>query len=127
MPDNQFITDGTTFINPAGLAFTLLMACLLIALPRRYALLPVIALTCYMTMGMRIMVADLNFTMIRVLLLFGWIRLIIRGEIRWLKLNQLDKLMICFVMSSIVTYTLLWGSYDAFKDRLGLAYNALGF
>jgi hypothetical protein len=58
MPYNPYIIDGTTFINPIGLAFTLLMGILVLALPRRYALLPVIILTCYMTIGMRVMVAE---------------------------------------------------------------------
>jgi len=126
-PDNPYITDGTTFVNPLGLLFTLVMGILLVVLPRRYALLPVIILVCYMTMGMRIMVGGLNFTMIRILLIFGWIRLLIRGEIRSIKLNQLDKAMLWFTLSSIITYTLLWGDYDALKDRLGMAYNTLGF
>jgi hypothetical protein len=126
-PIDPFLTDGTTFVNPFGLLFTLTMGLLLIALPRKYALLPVIILICYMTMGMRIMVGGLNFTMIRILLVFGWIRLLIRGEFRSIKLNQLDKIMLWFTLSSIITYTLLWGDYDALKDRLGMAYNTLGF
>ncbi len=69
----------------------------------------------------------MNFTMIRILLLFGWIRLVLRGELRPIELNQLDKAMLWFTLSSIVTYTLLWRDYDAFKDKSGLAYNALGF
>src|ERR1700733_542080 len=127
MPTNPFLTDGTTFINPIGLAFTLLMGVLVIVLPRRYALLPVIALACYMTMGMRFVVAGMNFTMMRVLLLFGWARLLLRSELRRLRLNQIDKGMIAFTIVSVLTYTALWGTYDALKDKIGLAYNVLGF
>jgi len=127
MPTNPFVTDGTTFIDPAGLAFTLVMGILVVTLPRRYAVFPIIALTCYMTMGMRVIVLGLNFTMLRILLLFGWTRLLIRGELRRIRLNQIDWAMIWFTFASILTYTLLWGTYDAFKDKLGLVYNALGF
>jgi hypothetical protein len=126
-PFNPFITDGTTFVNPLGLVVTLVMGLLLIVLPRRYALIPVIILTCYMTMGMRIMVVGLNFTMLRILLLFGWARLILRGEFRSIKLNRIDKALLWWTLSSIVTYFLLWQTYDALKDKLGLAYNAIGF
>ena len=127
LPVNPYVTDGTTFVNPVGLVFTLVMGLLLIVLPRRYALIPVIMLTCYMTMGMRIMVVGLNFTMLRILLLFGWARLILRGEFRSIKLNRIDKALLWWTLSSIVTYFLLWQTYDAFKDKLGLAYNAIGF
>jgi hypothetical protein len=103
------------------------MGLLLIVLPRKYALLPVIILTCYMTLGMRIMVGGLNFTMLRILLIFGWIRLVVRGEFRCIGVNRLDKTILWFTLSSVITYTLMWGNYDAFKDKLGLAYNFLGF
>src|SRR5260370_35641132 len=119
-------TDGTTFINPLGLAFLLLMGALMLVLPRRYALLPVVILTCYMTMGERVMIAGLNFTMIRILLLFGWFRLVARGEIRALKLKSIDTVILLWVLSSIVMHTLLWQSSQELINRLGGAYSALG-
>lgn len=127
MPTNPFLTDGATFINPTGLVFTLLMGVLVIVLPRRYALLPVIALTCYMTMGMRVMVAGMNFTMMRILLLFAWARLLLRSELRRIRLNQIDKAIIWFAVFGVVIYTVLWGTSDAVKYKLGFAYNLLGF
>lgn len=125
--DPSIITDGTTFTNPLGLAFTILMGVLLVVLPRRHALIPVIAMVCYMTMGMRIIFLGLNFTMIRILLLFGWARLILRSELKSITFNKLDRVIVIWTIVSIVAYTLLWQDFDAFKNRLGFAYNALGF
>jgi hypothetical protein len=119
-------TDGTTFINPLGLVFTLLMGVLMLVVPRRYALVPVIILTCYMTMGERVMIGGLNFTMIRILLLFGWLRLVTRGELHPLKLNPIDKAILFWVASSIVMHTLLWQSSQEFINRLGGAYSTVG-
>jgi hypothetical protein len=113
-------------INPLGLAFTLLMGVLLIALPRRYALVPVIMLTCFMTMGQVVYFMGFHFTMIRILALFGWARLLVRGEIRALRLNWIDKALLLWTLSSVVLNTLLWQTSEAFTNRLGLAYNALG-
>jgi len=126
-PIDAFATDGTTFVNPLGLVFTILMGILLLVLPRRYALLPIIALICYMTMGMRIMIGPLNFTMLRIVLPFGWLRLILRGELKEIRFNPIDKTMLAWVFVSIVTYTLLWQTGDAFKYKLGFAYDCLGF
>jgi len=125
-PDPSIVTDGSTFINPLGLAFTLLMGVLILVLPRRYAMLPVLALTCYMTMGMRVMVGGLNFTMIRILLVFAWTRLVFRGELRRINLNALDKTIIACQASGMLAYTLLYGDFDALKWTVGIAYNALG-
>lgn len=119
-------TDGATFINGFGLGFTLLMCVLMLALPRRYALVPVIILTCYMTMGERIMVAGANFTMIRILTLAGWVRLISRGEIRSLHLTVIDKVIVCWTLSGIVLHTLLWQTTQEFVNRLGHSYDVIG-
>jgi hypothetical protein len=116
-----------TNINALGLAFAILMGVALIAVPRRYAVVPILMLICYMTMGTNIVVGGFNFTMLRLLLVFGWTRLLVRGEIRGLGLNRIDKAVIAFVISSLITYTILWGTYDAFKNKLGLAYNVIGF
>jgi hypothetical protein len=124
---NPYITDGTTFINPAGLVFTLLMGLLVMVLPRRWAMLPVVALTCYMTMGIRLMVFGMNFTMMRVLLLFGWARIVFRGELWRINLNPLDKTVFFSAITGIVPSVLLWQTYDALKWRLGGAYDTLGF
>src|SRR3974377_312356 len=109
------ITDGTTFINPVGLIFALLMCLLIVILPRRYAMVPVIALVCYMTMGMRVMVAGLNFTMLRILLLFGWTRLIVRREMEPVQFNKLDRYVVLLPIVIIIAKTLLYRDYEAFK------------
>ncbi len=116
-----------TNANPQGIAFALLMGIFLVVLPRRFAIIPILMLVSYMTMGTNIVVGGLNFTMLRLLLVFGWVRLIVRGELRGLKLNRIDKAVIAFVISALVTYTLLWQNYGAFKNKLGLAYNVIGF
>jgi hypothetical protein len=78
-------------------------------------------------MGQRVLIGGLNFTMIRIVLLFGWVRLILRREFRSVRLNRIDKALLWWTLSSMVTYVLLWHTYDAFKYELGLAYNAVGF
>ncbi len=120
------ITDGTTFIDPYALAFTLLMGLFLVLLPRRYALIPVIMLACYMTMAQRVLVLGLNFTMLRILMLFGWIRLIVRWEFVSLKLNAIDKVLIWWTVVSFITYVLLWQTWGSVVYRLGQFYNAIG-
>jgi hypothetical protein len=125
-PPNLIFTDNTTFINPLGLGFTLLMGCLVLVLPRRFAMVPILAMICYMTMGMRILVGGFNFPMIRVLLVFCWTRLLLRREFRRVELNEIDKALLWFILASVVTHTLLLGT-DGLKYKLGQAYDALGF
>ena len=120
------LTDNITYISLLGVGFTALMCFLLLSLPRKWALVPVIILICYMTMGERVIVVGLNFTMIRILTLVGWIRILIRGELKSVKLNPIDKALIWFAISGMAIYVLQWQTFDAVKYEFGQVYNALG-
>jgi hypothetical protein len=118
--------EQITVLSSLGLAFTLAMSILLLTLPRRLALLPILLTACYMTFGQQIVAGGLHFTILRVLVLVGCVRILVRGEFHRLQWLRLDTMMIAWVVAGVVTYTMLWGSSDAFVNRLGLAYDALG-
>ena len=115
-----------TNISYIGLILTLFMGGLIFFLPRRFAVLPVFIITCWMTLGQRIEIETLNFHMLRIILLFGWARTIFRGELFSIKLNIIDKIMILYVIWAVLAYTLLRGTGAAFINRLGFAYNTVG-
>jgi hypothetical protein len=98
----------------------------MISLPRRLAIFPILIAACYITLGQILVIAGLHFPVFRILIFFGFLRLIIRGEIYKLKLNHIDKAIIWWVIISIITGVLLEKSWDGFINRLGLAYSALG-
>jgi len=118
--------EQVSALNALGLSFALLMGVLLIVLPRRLALLPIALITCYMTFGQRAVIAGLDFTMLRLLLVFAFVRFIIRNEFRAFTWLRIDTLLVLWALSSIITYTLLWKTSDAFVNRLGIVYTALG-
>jgi hypothetical protein len=119
-------TEQITLASPLALSFTLLMGFLLLVLPRRYALVPVIVLICSMPMAPRLLIGGLNFPMVRILVLFGWLRVIIRREMRGIKPNPIDKALIWWALSSVVLHTLLWQTSQECIYRLGIAYDAIG-
>ena len=118
--------EQITVLGTPGLMFILAMAGLLLALPRRLALLPIILTACYMTFGQLIVAGGLHFTMLRVLVFVGCVRILVRKEFHRLDWQRLDTMMVAWVLAGTVTYTILWGSSDALINRLGLAYDALG-
>lgn len=122
----MYATDNTEFITGFGMACMLVMGLLMLVLPRRHALWPVVVMICFMTMGQRLLVFGLNFTLIRVLLLFGLARVLMRGEMQLGGHHPIDRRLGWWVLASIVTYTLLWQTGEAFVNRLGLAYDAIG-
>ena len=113
-------------LNPAAIGFILLMGLLLLVLPRRRAVIPLFAAACYMTMGQVVDVAGLNFSIIRILVLVGWVRLLIRGEFRSIRWNAIDMAMLWWVIASVTIYTILWRTGGAFIYKCGQAYDAIG-
>jgi hypothetical protein len=112
-------------VNDIGLFFTIAMGVLILVSPRRYAIIPLLMTALYLTQGQVVVVASLNFTMLRVMLLLGLLRIIVRNEISAIELNTIDKYFILFVISSIIVKTLLWQTSGEFINRLGYGYDAL--
>ena len=113
-------------VSLTTLFFTLLMGVVMVALPRRHALTPLILTAVYVPLGERVMVGGLDFTMLRILILFGWIRLAMRGESRRPRWNSVDRLMLYWVVASATAYVLFRRDGDAIVSRLGFAYDAFG-
>lgn len=109
-----------------ALVFMLVMVALVFLLPRRWAFLPLVLSGCYMTVGQRFFVLSLDFTLFRIILLSGWIRLLIRQEVEPFRFHALDRLIILWAAVTIITGTILSGYHSGFIHRLGVTYNALG-
>lgn len=113
-------------MHPLALVFIIAIGTLIFVLPRQLVFVPFVLAVCYMTLGQEVVVGGLNFTIVRIVVLLGWIRLIVRGEIRALELNSIDKAFIWWVIVSCIAHTLLWQTSGALIYRLGRAYNAAG-
>jgi len=115
-----------SFTTPSALCFMALMCILIFFLPRRFAFIPILLTGCYITLGQRIVIATLDFTMLRILILFGFARVIIKKEFFLLKLTKIDRTFIWWVIVSIVAYTLVYKTTGAFINRMGMSLDAIG-
>jgi hypothetical protein len=120
------VLPAPSSISPVGFAFLFLMGVLLLAVPRRTATAPVLALVCFMTLGEHLILGGLNFTMVRILLLFGWLRIFFKREFQGLSFTSVDKLIVGWVILRTINYTLVWGTSAALINRLGYAYDIIG-
>jgi hypothetical protein len=119
-------TVDSTTASALGLTITLFLGALLFVLPRRYAPIPMLIIGAYMTYGEIINIAGFHFMMMRVMILIGWLRLLIRGEFKILKLNKLDVVFLCWLAAHFLISVLREQTADALVYQLGFAYNALG-
>lgn len=95
-------------------------------LPRRWAPLPFLVGACYMTLGQGIEIGPFTFTVIRMLVLVGLARIVVRGERLAGGLNGLDRLMLLWSVLALVSSFFHNDPSAELVFRLGLVYNACG-
>ncbi len=116
---------GETVLDPLALGFTLLLGIALLFVPRHRALLPMLLASCLIPIDQRLVVGGLDFNMIRLLVLFGWTRVLSRGEHKSFRWHPIDIAFLAWLASSAVINTLRGGS-SAFIWSAGLAFEASG-
>ena len=120
------MTESADFtnINALGAAVALFLGIMLFILPRRYAIIPILIIGTIMTYGQVLNVAGLHFTLLRILIFIGWLRVFIRGEVKSFSLNTIDRIFICWLIAH-VSIDILRDQTDA-TFQMGFAYNAAG-
>ena len=118
--------DNYGDIHPLALGFALAAGFLMLVLPRRAAIIPLILAVVFIPIQERIIIASLDFFILRILVLFGWVRVLIRSEYTEMRLNRIDRLMLLWTVSSVTVYTILWHTSGAFINRLGISFDIIG-
>jgi hypothetical protein len=124
--EGKFSWADQTSVHPLGLAALVVLALLQLALPRRRALLPLILMACLMSPRQRIVVASIDFTFLRILVIAGWARVLARGETRALGANLLDRAIPALVILTGVASVIRTRSGAALIYHLGLSFDAIG-
>jgi hypothetical protein len=117
--------DGTN-LAPMGMLFLAVMGTLTLALPRRLAIVPMLATICYMPLGQQLVVAGLHFSIMRLLIAIGLIRVSVRGEAQWPSGTKIDRLFMWWAVLGTILGSLASPSVSLLVNRLGSFYNALG-
>lgn len=117
--------DQTT-LHPAALLAIIVLGVATLLVRRRYAIMPILIMACFMAPAQRLVLFSLDFNLVRVILLFGWTRVLLHGEHRGFRWHPLDYVLLTWVSAGTLTYTLLHGSTSALVNRLGTGYDAVG-
>lgn len=118
---------GRTTIHPLALTVFICLSIYAIFASKHKLVLPFILITCLIPSAQRIVIAGLDFTLIRLLLVIVWIRIFLRNEIpQNFRSNPLDAWILIYVVISTLTYTVLFSSVSALVNRLGASLDALG-
>jgi hypothetical protein len=91
-------------MNPLALLFFVFCAALLVAVPKRWAPVPLLAGCTYMTLGQGIEIGSISLPVYRMMLLVGVLRVVMRGEGIMGSFNKVDKAM------------MFWGAWMIFAS-----------
>lgn len=128
--EGQLVLGQTAFhnhttVHPVGLAILLLLGIAMLALPRRRAMIPVLLCASFIAVAQRVVVFSLDFNFLRIIVLFGWARILLRQEYRGYKWKTLDYCVLAWATSSLVIYPISHG-LSGIIYKLGVSFESLG-
>jgi hypothetical protein len=127
IPGNYYFGGGgVTYISPIAMAVLILATILIIVLPRKYAVVIFLLSGILIPLNNIIVILGFNFNTVRILLLAGLIRLIVRKELYADTINSIDKVFMYGVFVESISYILVWKQAGAIINRAGFIFSALG-
>ena len=93
------IKDTTVFL-------TACMAVLVYAVPRKYFIIPYILTACFVPADQRVIIASLDLTPLRILVVVGVLRIFIKGDQRRITWNVFDMIALTWAICGSVIYVL---------------------
>ena len=123
---------GQSNLHPAILIALVLAIVLILLLPRKYVVIPLLLLSIPIPSAQMLMIGAFHFQLFRILIVFVWIRMIWQryvkeGKTSEIHFNVVDISVIAYSVVYVLAFTLLWQEQQAFLDSLGRFYNIVGF
>ena len=113
-------------MNGVATVIVFIAAAALVALPRRWALLPVMIVTCGVPFHTGFDLGGVNFTAVRILIAFGLLRIAVRGESPAGSANGIDYAILAWAFWLLTSSFFHHDPWATFKFRSGLVFDALG-
>ena len=113
-------------ISQSTIIIFLILAIFIIAVPRKYFLVPIIVGACFVPADQRIIIMNLDFTVLRLMLVVAFLRI---GVQKWpchFRLNRVDKLVLAWAISNAIIYSLQWLDLKACINRGGWLFDIFG-
>jgi hypothetical protein len=113
-------------VNDVAVIFVVISALALLACPRKWAPLPLLVGACYMTYGQAVEIGPFRFTVIRMLIFVGAIRVLVRRERPAGGFTRMDWLMLVWAAWGVCSSAFHKEPGETLVNDLGMVYNNLG-
>lgn len=117
--------SNTTIVHPVGATVLILLAIWVMVCKRQWVPIAYLLLAC-LAARQRIAIASLDFTFIRMLILVGWARILMTGEIRKIRWMALDGAVIAWTAVAFLAYTVLVAAPSGAVYMAGQTIDTLG-
>jgi hypothetical protein len=120
-----------TVLNPIVAVVVLVAGMLMLLVPRKFMVAPLLTAALLIPMDQVVVVSSFHFQMLRVLILFGWVRMIAakissKQQVFSGGINGIDWAVVLLVIFTVVDVTLLWNDSGAFINQVGTLYTVFG-
>ena len=139
MPPDYFKPDhfkfgggaADTVLHPVVLVAMLVAIILMLALPRKYVVIPFLLVAFLTPLGQEVMIGGMHVFVLRILILAGcgrmlWTKLHSSGEILSGGYTPLDSAFLAWAIFRAITFVLLFLDPAAMVNRFGFLWDALG-
>lgn len=113
-------------MHPISIGVLIVCIIAILSLKRHRVLLPIILVTCLIPSAQRISILSLDFNMIRILVVFGLLRIMLRKEYSFVTLQIQDKYLIAYILAKTIIHTLQTGSVSTFIFEVGSGFELFG-
>ena len=107
-------------ITPVTLFVTIILCCAIIGVSRDKVIPIYVIGMCFVPADQAIVIAGLDFKVLRIFALVGCLRIALKSEKGRFKFNQMDWLFMGWVLIGTLAYLALWGTMQAFIYKLGM-------
>jgi hypothetical protein len=111
-------------MSSLGMLYLAMASVLILALPRSYALLPLVLAPAYTPTTEVLAIGGANFTIPRLLIALGFMRVVVRGEALGGRWERVDSLVLAW--AAVLMATAAFHTPDAWMYRLGMVWTELG-
>lgn len=115
-----------TFIHPLALLIFFCLGVWFLLARRGVAILPLILLICCVPSAQRVVIGGADFSLLRLMVCVGCVRLLMKGELKNLRLNRVDTVFFFWLTVAGLVYIVQRGDFSSVVYVCGQSLDAFG-
>jgi len=117
---------GHTTLHPLALLGIVVLCGMILTVRRSKATYPFVLAACFLPEAQRVVIVGADFSMLRLLLLAGMLRVFTKDEVKDFRWRKLDTLVTTWSLVGMAAYVALWADFGKLIFRVGQLYDILG-